>query len=292
MAFIVMTDAECNLTGEYLEKHNVPIVPMPYFIGDMEFHCNRLEDFNDKQFWDTVRNGVTVSTSQINPQRYADAFEPHLKNGNDVLFISMSSGISGSYGSSRIAADMMKEAYPDRCVAAIDSRGAALGVGLLVMRAVKCRDNGMSLEETEQRITSLRDRMYQVFTVDDLMHLKRTGRLSNIGAVVGTVLGVKPLLKGDRDGKIVAFGLIRGRRKIAKTLADKYVSLVKNPEAQTIGILHTDCEQDAQELADLIREKLPPKEILLLKYEPVTGSHLGPGAIALFFEGGDGVREQ
>ena len=189
-----------------------------------------------------------------------------------------------------MAREQLAEEFPERKIELIDSLGASLGEGLLALQAAKYRADGVQLTETAEKIIAMRERMYQVFTVDDLMHLKRTGRLSNAGAVIGTVLGIKPLLKGNPEGKIVAFEKIRGRARTITAMAEKYLSLVKNAETQTVGIAHANCREDAEQLAKLIREKLPPKEILIVKYEPVTGSHVGPGALALFFEGDSGVR--
>jgi len=136
----------------------------------------------------------------------------------------------------------------------------------------------------------VRPKIYQVFIVDDLMHLRRTGRLSNISAVVGSVLGIKPLLKGNEEGKIVAFEKIRGRKQAIKAMAEKYYALAENTVKQLVGISYAGCREDAEYLAGLIRQKFPPKEIMIVRHEPVTGSHIGPGSLALYFEGGSSVR--
>lgn len=290
MSFAIVTDSTANLTARQLEENNIIEIPFSYFLKEQEYNCRDLDSFDDKKYYEAIRNGMKITTSQINPQCYIDSMQPLLEAGKDILFIGISSGISGAYASAMTAKNQLLEAFPERRIELIDSLGAGLGEGLLVLKAAKCRLNGMELEETAQRLLFVRERIYQVFIVDDLMHLRRTGRLSNIGAIVGSVLGIKPLLKGSAEGKIVAFEKIRGRKNAIKKMAEKYFSLVQNPAHQTIGISHADCEEDAEYLAGLIREKLAPKEIILAKYEPVTGSHVGPGALALFFEGDSDVR--
>lgn len=288
--FDIITDSTANLTEKLIKENGIREIPLPYFSEGQECPFCSLEKFDDVKYYSDIKNGLKITTSQINPQKYIDFFRPSLEDGRDILFIGLSSGISGSFTSATMAREQLAEEFPERKIELIDSLGASLGEGLLVLQAAKYRADGIQLTETAEKIISLRERMYQVFTVDDLMHLKRTGRLSNAGALIGTVLGIKPLLKGNTEGKIVAFEKIRGRARTIAAMAEKYLSLVKNAETQTVGIAHAGCKEDAEQLANLIREKLPPKEILIVKYEPVTGSHVGPGALALFFEGDSDVR--
>ena len=182
------------------------------------------------------------------------------------------------------------EEYPERKIEVVDSLSAGLGEGLLVLRAIECRDQGMTLAETFQKINKMKHSIFQVFFVDDLMYLKHTGRISGAVAAVGSILGIKPLLKGDPHGRIVACGKVRGRQQAIKALAEKYFTLAKNAVEQTVAITHTNCLKDAELLKDMLMAKLPPKKLILLKHEPATGSHLGPGALALFFEGDSDVR--
>lgn len=290
MTFSIITDSTANLDSALAKKYDIGILPFSYFMKGKEYRCLNTEEFRCKEYYDEIRRGVEVNTVQINPQGYMDFMEPLLQAGQDILFVGLSSGISGSFASACMARQELLEKYPQREIRLIDSYGAALGEGLLVLRAVKCRENGMSLEETAERILKLRSRMYQVFIVDDLMHLRRTGRLSNVSALVGYILGIKPLLKGNEEGKIVAFGKIRGRKQAIRSMAEKYIALAQNASQQTVGISHADCEEDALYLMELLKKNLPPKEFLLVKHEPVTGSHIGPGALALYFEGDETVR--
>ncbi len=290
MPFAVLTDTSGNLPKRLTDENNIGVIPFTYTVNGEDRVCLDIEAFNGADFYRDMKAGQIVTTTQISPQQYADFFEPYLREGKDVIFVSMSSGISGSYNSANIAADMLRERYPDRRVCPIDTRGAALGEGLVALRAAECRDRGMSFAETVEAMERLSTRMCNVFTVDDLMFLRRGGRLSNLSAIVGTVLNIKPLLKGDEEGKIVAFAKLRGRKRSIEALAEKYETLAVAPETQTIGVVNAACHEDAARLIELLKRKCPPKEIINVDYEPVTGCHVGPGALALFFEGPDDVR--
>ena len=290
MSFAVLTDTSGNLPKRLTDERGIGVIPFSYTVDGKDAVCPDIEAFDGESFYRELKAGRVVTTTQIGPRRYADFFEPSLKEGKDVLFISMSSGISGSCNSANIAGELLRESYPERRVAVIDTRGAALGEGLVALRAADCRDAGMSFEDTVAAMETLSTRMCNVFTVDDLMFLRRGGRLSNLSAIVGTVLNIKPLLKGDEEGKIVAFARLRGRRRAIEALAEKYERLAAAPETQTVGVVNAACREDAALLIELLRRKRPPKEIISVDYEPVTGCHVGPGALALFFMGGDDVR--
>ena len=262
--FRIVTDTSANLPTAYLQQEHITIIPFTFHADGDEQACLDLNTFDAKTFYAQMRSGTKVSTSQIPPQRYLDVLTPMLEAGEDVLFVSMSSGISGSYASGQIAARQLREEFPARKLLLVD---------------------------TYTLLRSLRHRMAQIFTVDDLRYLRRTGRLSNLEAAVGTVLQIKPLLKGDPQGKIVCFAKLRGRQRAIEAIAKRYEELVRDAQTQTVGIAHADCAPDAQILASLLRRSsCPPKQILLVDYEPVTGSHVGPGALALFFLSDDKVR--
>ena len=289
--FRIVTDTSSNLPTAYLQAENITVIPFTFHTESGEQSCMDTASFDAKAFYTAMRNGEKVTTSQIPPQRFVDYLHPMLEAGEDVLFVSMSSGISGSYASGQIAARQLREEFPDRKLLLVDTYSASLGEGLLVMRAVNCRREGMCIDETYKTLRALRHRMAQIFTVDDLRYLRRTGRLSNLEAAVGTVLQIKPLLKGDPQGKIVCFAKLRGRQRAVEAIAKRYEELVVDAQDQTVGIAHADCAPDAQILASLLRRSSkPPKNILMVDYEPVTGSHVGPGALALFFLSDENVR--
>ena len=288
--FRIVTDTSSNLPTAYLQAENITVIPFTFHTESGEQSCMDTASFDAKAFYTAMRNGEKVTTSQIPPQRFVDNIRPMLENGEDVLFVSMSSGISGSYASSKIAANQLAEEFPERKILTVDTYSASLAEGIVVMRAVECRKEGLSIDETYQILRALRHRIAQIFTVGDLRYLKRTGRLSNLEAAVGTVLQIKPLLKGDPEGKIVCFAKVRGRQRAIEEMAKRYEELVVSPETQTVCISHADCEADAQILASMLHRSKPPKDILIVDYEPVTGSHVGPGALALFFVSDDNVR--
>ena len=290
--FAIVTDTSANLDCQWLEEHRVIVIPFHYYVEGQDNTCTDTQGFDGASFYNAMRAGQKVTTSQITPQAYLDTFRPLLEQGQDVLFVSMSSGISGSFSQSQSAARELQEEFPDRALRLVDTLGASLGEGLLAVRAVACRDEGMSLEDTYALLQKLRHSMCQVFTVDDLTYLRNTGRLSNMAAAIGMVLNIKPLLKGNTEGKIVSFAKIRGRRRAIMGMAEQYDRLVRGAEEQTIGIAHADCQEDVDYLISLLKANHPPKEIMTVMYEPVTGSHVGPGTLALFFFGDESFRGQ
>lgn len=290
MSFTIFTDTSGNIDTALARRFDIKVIPFSYYVGDTEYTCINTADFDPVSYYNSLLEGLRVTTSQINPQRYIDYMEPVLKEGNDILFIGMSSGVSGSYASAEIAAAQLKEEYPDRNILLVDSLGASLGEGLLALKAHDLKEEGMSIEDTQAAILSLRENMCQVFTVDDLSYLQRGGRISNATAIAGNLLNLKPLLKGNEHGKIVSTGKVRGRKKIIDTLANKYKEFTVDQSNKRVGISHGNCYDDALKLKELITAINPPMEVVIVDHEPVTGSYLGPGALALYFEAVDGVR--
>ena len=290
MSFTILTDTSANLPTSLLKERDINVIPYHYLIGDKPYSCLDTVGFDGKKFYKAMRLGADIKTSAINFQSYVDFFEGFLKQGQDILFISMSSGISSSFHCSEMARNELAPRYPDRKILLVDTLGASLGEGIFVLKAADYRDEGRTIEDIYDSLEAEKKNMYQVFTVDDLMYLKKTGRLTGSAAIIGNMLQVKPLLKGNENGEIVNFSKVIGRKKAIDSLAQRYNMLVKDPEQQTVGIAHADCEKDAAYLIELLNKKKPPREILTVMYEPVTGSHVGPGTLALFFLGDDKVR--
>lgn len=288
--FQVMTDTSANLPSELLRINDITCIPFPYFVNGARHTCLDTEGFDGETFYGAMREGAEITTSQINPQHYIEVMKPILQRGLDILFVGMSSGISGSYHCAEIAAEELGADFPERRIRLVDTLGASLGEGLLVLKAVKDKLAGMSLDSVYEKLMDLRHRLCNIFTVDDLKYLRKGGRLSNLSFIVGTLLQIKPLLKGNEEGKIVAFAKLRGRKKALEELAKRYDEYVVDAQEQTIGIAHADCPEDAALLAELLRRNNPPRDILTVGYEPVTGSHVGPGTLALFFEARSGCR--
>ena len=290
MSFKIFTDTSANLPLDVVRKHGISVIPFYFLVGGKENICMDPSGFDGASYYGAMREGAEVTTSQITPQNYLDSFTPVLEEGKNILFVSMSSGISGSFASAETAARQLRERFPERIIRLVDTLGASLGEGLPALWAAKYRDEGMGIEEVAQAITDRCRRMCQIFTVDDLCYLQRSGRLSNAAAALGNMLNIKPLLKGDEEGQIVCISKVRGRAKAIARLAETYKEFVRDPESQVVGIAHADCKEHARKLAEKLRQIAPPKDIMVVDYEPVTGSHVGPGALALFFESREGVR--
>lgn len=290
--FAIVTDTAANLNKNWLNDNQVHTVIFHYTVEGADQTCPDPGAFDPHAYYTAIRQGAKVRTSQITPHQYMECLKPLLEAGQDVLFVGLSSGVSGSFASAMSAAEELRQEYPDRKIRLVDTLGAGMGEGLLVMRAAQCREQGMTLDDTADLLMELRQDLCQVFTVEDLKYLRNTGRLSGVKALVGSVLSIKPLLKGDNDGKIVNFANVRGRKQSISAMAQRYNELVAHPEEQTVAITHADCPEDADRLATLIQTEKPPKTILIEPHEPMTGSHIGPGALALFFFGENGARER
>ena len=287
MAYKIITDTSANIPARLTEQYNLHVLPLTYHIHgeDTPHVCYDCDSFDGKAYYDLIRNGMKVSTSQVTPQVYEDALTPMLADGKDILFVGMSAGISSSFASMETARNNLLEKFPNRKIRLVDTMGASLGEGFIAINGAKYREQGMDLDECADKLIDETIGMCQVFTVDDLMHLRSTGRLSNAAAITGTLLNIKPLLKGNHEGKIVSFDKVRGRKRSIEAMARYYDEMVINASEQTIGIAHADCQADVDRLIELLNKNNPPKEILTVVYEPVTGSHVGPNALALFFFG-------
>lgn len=289
MTFAIITESTANLTDEIINKNEIHILPMSYVIDDIAYTCTSIDNFDDQSYYQMLKEGKKVITSQITPYQFIQVMEPLLKDGKDIIYIGLSSGISGTYASAEAAKKALCDDYPHQKIILIDSLGASLGEGLLVMKACDLRQENYSIEEVEKAVIDLRDHIYQVFCVDDLMHLRRTGRVNLASALVGNLLHFKPLLKGNREGKIIAFGKYRGKKNIIKAMKEKFDLLIRS--VKRIGISYAGNKEDAEFLLSLLKENHHIEEIILVKHEPATGSHLGYGALALYFEGIDDVRD-
>jgi len=286
MPFVVFTDGCSNLPGSILSRKQIRTLPFTYTInGEQIVYNGDIESFDAHAHYELLRAGELIQTSLANSQQFVDHFRPVLEEGLDVVYIGMSSGISGTYQASTIAATELMEEFPQRRVRTVDSLGAGLGTGLLTILAADLRDEGKTADEAADILDRKRMDLCEFFTVDDLMFLRRTGRLSTTGALVGTMLGIKPILRGDEEGHIVVSLKCRGRKKAVETLAQLYQARVVDAENQIVAISHGDCLEEAQVLADKICTIAQPKELLFCPHEPVTGSHVGPGMLAVFFFG-------
>lgn len=286
MSFIVFTDGCSNLPGSVLSRLQIRTVPFTYTINGQQIVYNGdIDSFDAHAHYELLRSGELIQTSLANTQQFIDHFRPVLEEGLDIVYIGMSSGISGTYQASSMAAEELMTEFPQRRVRTVDSLGAGLGTGLLTIHAADLRNEGKTADEAADLLDKKRMDLCEFFTVDDLMFLRRTGRLSTTGALAGTMLGIKPILRGDEEGHIVTCHKCRGRKKAVDTLVQLYQTRAVNPENQIVAISHGDCPEEAQALADRICAITQPKELIFCPHEPVTGSHVGPGMLAVFFFG-------
>ena len=282
--YIIFTDSCCDVAPELLEQWGVPYASMTFtFDGEDKAYINT--DITNKEFYDRMRQGACAKTAAINADTFANAFKPILAAGKDILYIAFSSGLSTTVNSAHMAAEDLKESYPDRKIVIVDTLAASAGGGLMVYMAMAKKREGASIEENAAHIESLIPQHCIWFTVDDLEYLKRGGRVSPLVAFAGSVLGIKPILQMDSEGHLIKVGTARGRKKAIETLANKYAELSYEERNTPIFVSHGDCEEDAKELVALLKERCGAEVTLLTEIGPVIGSHSGPGTIALFFIG-------
>ena len=282
----LFTDTSANLPVEIIDEYGIEVVPFSYTIDGVEYIPER--EFDGKAFYAAMRAGSEVKTSMVNAGTFIERFKTALDAGKDVLYIGMSGGISGTANAALMAKQELDEEYPDRKIVVIDTLAASLGEGLFVIKAAEQLKDGVALDAIEEAIRAQVPSMCQSFTVDDLKYLKKTGRVSGAAAIIGNVLSIHPILIGDYEGKIVVKSKVRGMKRTLDALAERYAELVLN-KAETIGIAHADNEEGKAYLVQRLRDKGLTGKCLSVCYEPVTGSHVGPGTVALFFFGTDRI---
>ena len=280
----LFTDTSANLPVEITDEYGIEVVPFSYTIDGVEYIPER--EFDGKAFYAAMRAGSEVKTSMVNAGTFIERFKAALDAGKDVLYIGMSGGISGTANAALMAKQELDEEYPDRKIVVIDTLAASLGEGLLVIKAAEQLKDGAALDAIEEAIRAQVPSMCQSFTVDDLKYLKKTGRVSGAAAIIGNVLSIHPILIGDYEGKIVVKAKVRGMKRTLDALAERYAELALS-KTETIGIAHADNEEGKAYLVQRLRDKGLTGKCLSVCYEPVTGSHVGPGTVALFFFGTD-----
>lgn len=282
----IITDCTCDLSKEIYDKFPLIILPMDVNLDSNIFsHTKDFKNMSAVTFYEKLKDGGISTTSQINPETFKKEFEKVLKDGNDILYIGFSSGLSGTLQSSIVARNELQEQYPDRKIFIVDSLAASAGQGLLVYYSLLNQQSGLTLEENGEWLNDHVLKVCHWFTVDDLQFLKRGGRVSGTVALVGTALKIKPVLHVDDEGHLVNVSKSHGRKASLTALADKLHETITEPEKQTIFISHANSLEDAQYLADKIQLDTPVDKVILSDIGPVIGSHSGPGTIALFFLG-------
>ena len=283
MSYQIITDSCCDFPNEAYAKLDLIKIPLV-----VEFRGQVNEDRNDdslKEMYDGLRNGESAKTAAVNPQRWAEAIEPVLAGGEDALVLSFSSGLSTTFQSAMIAAQELMERYPDRKVRVVDTLSASMGQGLLVWYVCRQRQQGATLDEAYAWAEENKYHLCHWFTVDDLMYLKRGGRVSATTALVGTMLQIKPVLHMDDEGHLINMAKTRGRKASIDALAKKFGELGQGYDNSTVFISHGDCLEDAKYLEKVLKERYGVKEVRISYVGAVIGSHAGPGTVALFFLG-------
>lgn len=286
MSYRITTDSTSDLPLEYYKENNVACIGMQFRLGDKDYAEGPDMAITPHEFYDALRAGTPSSTVQVNTFEFVDFAEPVLAAGDDLLHIAFSSGLSGTYESCVRGAQELAVKYPERKVVVVDSLAASMGEGLLVYYAVENLKSGMSLEDNARWLEDNKLHLCHWFTVDDLMHLHRGGRVSKTSAVFGSMLSIKPVLHVDDDGHLILVSKSRGRQASLQALADRMKATVfDNVKEQMIFISHGDCLEDAEKLADILRKTLGVTKIMIHNIGAVIGSHSGPGTVALFFLG-------
>lgn len=282
-SFVITTDSGADLPLSYCQTHEIEVLPLAYTMDGTTYLGT--DGLSNTEFYEKLRAGSMPTTSAANPSDTADLFRRVLSQGNDLLHIAFSSGLSSTCEAAQTAAAIVSEEFPDRKIFVVDSLCASLGQAFLLHQAVKLRAAGTSIEETAQRITDMRLNVVHNFTVDDLGHLHRGGRVSKATAIVGSLVGIKPVLHVDDLGHLVALSKVRGRKASIHALITRMEKQIEGFDNQEVFICHGDCAADAEYLAQLVRERFGIQEIMVEYIGPVIGTHSGPGTLAVFFFG-------
>ena len=284
--YVIVTDSSCDLPAELAQELELAVLPLTLTLGGKEY-ANYLDgrEIGFSEFYGRIRQGEAAGTAAANLEGYLSIMEPILQAGKDILLLVFSSGLSSTYQVSLLAAEELSQKYPQRKILPVDTLCASMGQGLLVYLAARQRGEGKSLQEVRDWVEKEKYHLCHWFTVDDLMYLKRGGRLNAATALVGTALGIKPVLHIDNEGHLINMGKARGRRASLTALVDKMAELAGEPQGQVAFISHGDCLEDAKAVEQMLKQRLGVKKVIISYVGPVIGAHTGPGVVALFFLG-------
>ena len=283
--YVILTDSSCDLPAAVADKLGLVVIPLSVFI-EGQVYQNFLDEreIASHDFYELLRKKSMASTSAANVAAFTTVIEPLLQSGTDVLYLGFSSALSGTYQAGRMAAEELSEKYPDRKVLTVDTLCASMGQGLLVYLTAEQQQAGASIEEARDFAEKTKGNILHWFTVEDLFHLKRGGRVSAATAVVGSLLSIKPVMHVDDEGRLINMEKARGRRQSIQSIAKKIIDRAIDLSKQTIFISHGDCPEDAQQLAEIVKAA-GAADVLISPVGPVIGSHSGPGTLAIFCVG-------
>lgn len=282
----IVTDSSANLTDELIDKYDIGIASLVFYSGNKEFTSYVKGVKTDlKQFYDMLREKDALTTSCVNEATFIEVFEPTLQEGLDILYIGFSSALSATYISGEKAAAALRKKYPERKIITVNTLGASLGEGLLVLYAARMKEAGASMKEVQNWLEQNRLKLCHYFTVDDLFFLFRGGRVKKTSYLIANLVNIKPIMHMDDYGRLIPIGKVMGRKKSLNTIAEMVIRDIVDPEDQTICVSHGDCIEDVEYLKEKIEEKIKVKEWVINYVDPVVGAHSGPGTVAIFFLG-------
>ncbi len=279
---VLIIDADGELWYTRQEELNVDYIKMPFSYGGEEYYYDLGKNTDFKKFYSAVRSGEIPKTMALNPDEYIEIIEPYFKKGEDILYVSFSHAMSGTFGHLETALNTLKEKYPDRKCVVFDTKSISLGAGIQMEYAAELKNSGASDEEILEKLTEFTNRVAIYFVVDDLMHLKRGGRLSGVAAFAGTLLSLKPMLTTDERGSLKVYEKISGKRKALRRLAEKVAEELTGTE-YTVYVIDADCPEEGDSVAAMIKEKRPEAKIVRQLVGPVIGAHCGPGTVGVIF---------
>lgn len=280
--FVLMTDSSCDLTQERFDSRNIANVMLTVDLDGKDYiNYADWREIDPHAFYDELRAGKPAKTTAANVDQFKAVMEPIVEAGNDILYVGFSTGLSGTFNAGRLAAEELCAKYPERKIICVDSLCASLGQGLLVDIVADKRDEGATIEEAAKYCEEMLPSLAHWFTVDDLFYLHRGGRVSKTTAIVGSALGIKPVMHVDDEGHLIKVEIARGRKNSIKRLVDKMRATYTSVDR--VYVSHGDCADDAQTLMDMVVKEFSPRETLINYVGPVIGAHSGPGTLALFF---------
>jgi len=284
--YTIFSDISADVPASFAAQADIHFIPMHYTLGDQDRQCYGIESEDVlKRFYEGQRCGDLTRTTQIPPQQYVDAFSPILESGSSILYLALSSGLSNTFHSAQLAARELEDKFPNAKVICVDSLSATAGMGVQLEYAVKNRSQGMSIEDNAAWLENNRLRVFHWFVVEDLMYLKRGGRISPATAVLGSALNIKPILKIQTDGTLVNFSKKRGMKAALNELIDLYRANASLEPEERIYVLHSDSSDNAAFLASRLREINPACRLTTMMLSPIIGAHVGPGMCAVVHVG-------
>ena len=285
-SYAFFTDSDSDLPFRFVDELELDMVYMPYMVDGKEYFDDLGRNGKEKEFFDAMRGGAAPVTSLLPTAAYEEYFEPVLASGRDILFAAFSSQLSGTIQNIYAAREELLQRYPERRMIVVDTLSISLPQSILVLKAHELYRQGKTMDEVAAWLEENKSRSQAFFTVDDLVYLRRGGRISAVAATVGTMLDLKPIITEGKNGKLLSMDKVRGRKQALRTLAELAAQNIDDPAEAEMYVLHADAPQDAERLVQLLRERIPGIDRISVRYVgPVIGAHCGPGTVAVCFFG-------